>query len=379
MYLYSHNENKRKDKMKTFLLVVVTVFITVVVIENIFLLMKNERGSYTAQRLSSDIPYYDYSVMRQDVLTSNITNTIETIKECTVGISTLKPDGENMLDINAAEKWGTGTGVIVSKNGYILTNQHLAQNVGAKMIVTMNNGEIIEGRVIWNEANIDLAIIKVNKNGLKAVTLGNSENIAVGEDVIAIGNPLGVEFQGTTTKGIISGLNRTFMFEDNGEKVFMEDLIQTDASINPGNSGGPLINSAGQVIGINTVKLSDAEGIGFAIPVNVVKPIIKKYEEDDEFKEANLGIYAHDKEVIPYMDSSLKLDRGIYVTSVDRYGPCGKAGIKVGDVILSIDGVEVDKMVELREYIYSKKPGDVVTLVVIDGTEKEVKVTLGEK
>lgn len=133
------------------------------------------------------------------------------------------------------------------------------------------------------------------------------------------------------------------------------------------------------MIGINTVKLSDAEGIGFAIPVNVVKPIIEKLAENDEFKEAYLGIYAHDKEVIPYMDSSLKLDRGIYVTSVDRYGPCSKAGIKVGDVIISINGMEINRMIELREIIYSKNPGDEVTLVVVDGEEKEVKVTLGRK
>lgn len=233
MYLYSHNENKRKDKMKTFLTVVVTVFITVVVIENIILLMRNERSNYSAQRLAGDSTYYSYNSGFQTSTFSNISSVIEDVKACTVGIGLVKPEGENMLDIDATEKWGMGTGVVVTKNGYILTNQHLAQNVGAKLIVTMYNGEILEGRVVWNEPNIDLAILKVNKNNLKAVILGNSENVVVGEDVIAIGNPLGVEFQGTTTKGIISGLNRTFMFEDDGEKVFMEGLLQTDASINP--------------------------------------------------------------------------------------------------------------------------------------------------
>ena len=235
------------------------------------------------------------------------------------------------------------------------------------------------GKVIWNEPSIDLAIIKVDEKNLKPATLGSSSNVYVGDDVIAIGNPLGVEFQGTTTKGIISGVNRAFTFKENEQEFFMSGLIQTDASINPGNSGGPLINDAGEVIGVNTIKLSEAEGIGFAVPINIVKPIIEKLEKNDSFEEAYLGVYALDKEMIPYMDSKIKFETGIYLTQVDKYGPSGKAGLKVGDIIASIDNIEIDKMIELREYIYSKNPGEMVTLKVIDGEEKEVKVVLGKK
>lgn len=378
MYIYSHNDNKSKNGVKLFFTVLLTIFFTVIIIENVIILVGNERQNYIGERLASNNEYRSnssYNTTSRNVLSQ----VIDSVKDSTVGISLLKPDGESILDLNVAEKWGMGTGIIVTRNGYVLTNQHLAQNVGAKLVVTLNDGKETQGKVVWNEPNIDLAIIKIDEKNLKAATLGNSANSYVGDDVIAIGNPLGVEFQGTTTKGIISGINRAFTFKENNEEVFMSGLIQTDASINPGNSGGPLINTDGEVIGINTVKLSDAEGIGFAVPINIVKPIIEKLEKTDNFDEAYLGIYALDREMIPYMDSSIKLDSGIYLTKVDKYGPCGKAGLKVGDIITSIDNIEVDRMVELREYIYSKEPGDAVTLKVVDGNEKEIKIVLGKK
>lgn len=378
MYIYSHNDNKSKNGVKLFFTVLLTIFFTVIIIENVIILVGNERQNYIGERLASNNEYRSnssYNTTSRNVLSQ----VIDSVKDSTVGISLLKPNGESILDLNVAEKWGMGTGIIVTRNGYVLTNQHLAQNVGAKLVVTLNDGKETQGKVVWNEPNIDLAIIKIDEKNLKAATLGNSANSYVGDDVIAIGNPLGVEFQGTTTKGIISGINRAFTFKENNEEVFMSGLIQTDASINPGNSGGPLINTDGEVIGINTVKLSDAEGIGFAVPINIVKPIIEKLEKTDNFDEAYLGIYALDREMIPYMDSSIKLDSGIYLTKVDKYGPCGKAGLKVGDIITSIDNIEVDRMVELREYIYSKEPGDAVTLKVVDGNEKEVKIVLGKK
>lgn len=378
MYIYSHNDNKSKNGVKLFFTVLLTIFFTVIIIENVIILVGNERQNYIGERLASNNEYRSnssYNTTSRNVLSQ----VIDSVKDSTVGISLLKPDGESILDLNVAEKWGMGTGIIVTRNGYVLTNQHLAQNVGAKLVVTLNDGKETQGKVVWNEPNIDLAIIKIDEKNLKAATLGNSANSYVGDDVIAIGNPLGVEFQGTTTKGIISGINRAFTFKENNEEVFMSGLIQTDASINPGNSGGPLINTDGEVIGINTVKLSDAEGIGFAVPINIVKPIIEKLEKTDNFDEAYLGIYALDREMIPYMDSSIKLDSGIYLTKVDKYGPCGKAGLKVGDIITSIDNIEADRMVELREYIYSKEPGDAVTLKVVDGNEKEVKIVLGKK
>lgn len=214
------------------------------------------------------------------------------------------------------------------------------------------------------QEDIDLAIIKINKKNLSVARLGDSDNLKIGNEVWAIGNPLGVEFQRTTTKGIVSGINRTLTFEENGNTIFMEDLIQTDASINSGNSGGPLINESGEVIGINTVKITTAEGIGFAVPINIIKPVINSFVENDSFDEVKLGIYAYDKEIVKYVNSRITIDNGIYVTNVNKGSSAEKAGIKVGDIIVSVDGVEVNKMTDIRRYIYTKKAGDVINVVI---------------
>jgi S1-C subfamily serine protease len=160
----------------------------------------------------------------------------------------------------------------------------------------------------------------------------------------------------------------------------MEDLIQTDATINEGNSGGALITKNGELIGINSIKITSAEGMGFAVPVNIIKPIIEKLEKDGKFEEAYLGIYGYDKEVIPYMNSSLKFSSGIYVAEISADGPLYNSGLKVGDIITKIDDTEISKMNDLRKYIYTKSPGDSVDLEVTrDGKVFNITVKLGYK
>lgn len=162
----------------------------------------------------------------------------------------------------------------------------------------------------------------------------------------------------------------------------MTDLIQTDATINPGNSGGPLIYPNGEVIGVNTVKISSAEGIGFAVSINIVKPIIESFKQTGNFEEANLGIYAYDKEVIPYLKtiSNIKFDKGIYVVQINKNGPSDNTELKEGDIITSIDDKEINTMNELRQYIYSKKPNEEITLKVVRGKiNKQIKVILGKR
>lgn len=378
MYIYSYTNNRKKEKSNGFLVFLLILSLFVIIIQSVLKFFSDNQNYFLGQKLDISKSNQTFIAQRnREEYSSDLSYVIENVKKAVVGISFLKPDVEDILKAGTAEKWGLGSGVIISKNGYILTNQHIAQNVGTKLSITFHDGRTAKGRVVWNEKNIDLAIIKTEERNLPTATLGNSSGIFVGDDVVAIGNPLGIEFQGTTTKGIISGIGRTFLFEENGQKFFMESLIQTDASINPGNSGGPLINKNGDVIGINTVKLTEAEGIGFAVPINVVKPVIDALEKDEKFEEAILGIYAYDSYVTPYLNSNLPIDSGIYVSQIDRYGPSGKSGLKVGDIILSIDGVEIDKMIELREFIYSKKPGDMVKLKVQNGDE--ITVTLGKK
>jgi len=215
------------------------------------------------------------------------------------------------------------------------------------------------------------------------VSLGDSSSIRVGETVYAIGNPIGFEFRRTVTSGIISAKNRTIKIEEENKTSYMTDLIQTDATINPGNSGGPLIYPNGNVIGINTVKISTAEGIGFAIPINIIKPIIESFKKTGTFEEATIGIYAYDKEVIPYLNSSyntINFDTGIYVEQITKNGPADNTELKEGDIITNIDGKELNTMNDLREYIYTKKPNDEVTLKVTRGKiSKEIKLVLGKK
>ena len=242
------------------------------------------------------------------------------------------------------------------------------------------DGNTYNGNVVWSNTDIDMSIVKINKKGLKEAKLGNSDNIQVGESVYAIGNPIGFEFQRTVTSGIISALNRTIKFEENEKETYMEDLIQTDATINPGNSGGPLINLDGEIIGINGVKITSAEGISFAIPINSVKNVIKSFKEKGKFEEASLGVFAFDKSVLGYIDTNLRFNEGIYVEKVNKNSAAQKAGIQKGDIILSIDNKKLERMCDLRCYIYTKKPGDKIKLNIQRNYRKiELEITLQKK
>ena len=310
----------------------------------------------------------------------SIPNVVSDAISGVVGISVLRINDEVLFGDNSQNIWGIGSGVIVSKDGYILTNQHVAMNDSKKMIVTFSDGTEKEGVRVWANEMLDLAIIKVDSDNLNVLKLGNSDDIKVGETTIAIGNPLGLQFQRTVTSGIVSALNRTIKLENDKGENYMEDLIQTDASINPGNSGGPLLNGRGEVIGINTVKVESAEGIGFAIPINIATPVINHFIEEGKFKEPYLGVFAYDKELIPYINKELKIEEGIIVVDVDKNGPAYKSGLKEGCIITKLDEQKVNTMLGLRSYLYTKKPNDTVAVTYrIDGKTKTVNIVLTEK
>ena len=189
-----------------------------------------------------------------------------------------------------------------------------------------------------------------------------------------------MEFERTVTSGIISAVNRTIKIEEDEDASYMSNLIQTDATINLGNSGGPLINIDGEVIGINTIKISSAEGIGFAVPINLIKTIIEKLAIQGKFEEASIGIFAYDKNVIPYIDKNLKFDTGIYVVQVSKGSSAYNAGLREKDIIIKIDNITLEKMSDLRKYIYTKNVGDKVILrIQRNNVEKEVKMMLTRK
>ena len=371
--------NKANDNLKTVVRTTTALlFITILgfYLFNLYInidINKKGESSYTATKTSKTIE----EVKKES---KTIADVIEDASNSVVGISKLKENGDSIFLKNGTEKLGLGTGIIVSEDGYIITNEHVSGAKYSNCYVTLENGKEYTANVIWSDSDLDLSIIKIGVKGLPYAKLGDSDTIRPAESVYAIGNPIGFEFRKTVTSGIISAVDRTIKLEEENKSSYMEDLIQTDATINPGNSGGPLINPDGEVIGINSVKIETAEAIGFAIPINIIKPIIESYKATGEFNEATIGIFSYDKNVIPYLDSNLKFENGIYVVEIIKNSPAENAGIKKGDIITKIDGITLNKMSELRKYIYTKKPGEEVTLLVQrNGLISPVKMKLGTK
>ncbi len=282
--------------------------------------------------------------------------------------------------IEGGEPQDIGTGFIVDANGLIVTNKHVVSVENAKYKVITKDDKEYEVKQINRDPSNDVAILKIDAQGLQPVELGDSENLKVGQFVIAIGTALG-EFRHTVTTGVISGLGRGIIagsvFEGYVERL--DDVIQTDAAINPGNSGGPLLNSAGQVIGINVAVAQAAENIGFAIPINVVKEGLRQFKATGSFAaRAYLGVRQY---TMTQRDAVLNnLPQGAYITEVLPGSPADKAGLKEDDIIIKVDGEEVKSVGGgLVEILSKKKPGDRVSLEVWrDGETLSFSATLSE-
>ena len=375
MYRYEKKESKFKYIMCTVLLMIIASVSTLFLYKMYLNInVENDQTPNVSDNTAIQL------AANSEEKTEDITETLEKVTKCVVGISKIKNKGDSILETTATEDLKLGTGIIISENGYIITNWHLAGNKYSSCYVTMEDGTVYNGNTIWADSDLDLAIVKISANNLKYLQLGDSDNIKIGETVYAIGNPIGIEFQRTVTKGIISGLNRTIKIEEEKNSSYMVGLIQTDASINQGNSGGPLINTKGEVIGINSVKIETAEGIGFAVPINIIKPVVESLANGGEFEEAYLGIFAYDKEVIKYLNNDVTFNEGIYVVKIAKDGPAAKTNLKTGDVITKIDGNSINRMSELRTYIYRKKPGEKITLTISrNSKELPIEVTLSKK
>ena len=380
-----HFKKSSKHSFKNMLILFGIMLLTAILSIGLYILYEgidiaNYEGTSVSQNTNSTAIRTIQTVNEIKEESTQIADMVEDVTSCVVGISKIKNAGTTIFLEDSTSSLGLGTGVIVSSDGYILSNEHVTGSKYSNCYVTLEDGRTFTASVLWSDSSIDLSISKINAKNLPYASLGDSDNIRVGEIVYAIGNPLGYEFQRTVTAGVISALNRTIRIDENDTSTYMEDLIQTDATINPGNSGGPLIAADGTMIGITSVKITSAEGIGFAVPINVVKPIIERYQKDGKFEEASLGIFAYDKNVIPYIDSNLELTQGIYVAQISLDSPAAKTGLQVGDVILKIDDLTLNKMCDLRCYIYTKSPGDEVTLTVYKNKrQQEIKVTLGQK
>jgi S1-C subfamily serine protease len=264
--------------------------------------------------------------------------------------------------------------VIFDDEGHILTNNHVVE--GAQQIqVILSDGREFEGEVIGRAPNQDIAVIKIEGDDLPVATLGDSTDLKVGEWVVAIGNALGLQGGATVTTGIVSALNRAI--GGGAGQPELENLVQTDAAINPGNSGGPLVNLDGDVIGINTATIQGAEGIGFAVAIDEAERIMQEILTGEP--GPYLGISG--AEITPGLAArfNLPVETGVLIASVEQGGPAEQAGIQAGDIFVSIDGVELTSVDDLRAALSQHQPGDQVTLVVLqESGEQEVTVTLGE-
>lgn len=276
----------------------------------------------------------------------------------------------------------SGSGVIISKDGYILTNNHVVNTSATssfyqvskanKITVKLyNSDEPMEAKLVGTDEKTDLAVIKIEKDDLPAATLGDSSTLKVGEFAMAIGNPLGMT--STVTAGIVSALDRTITADG-----VTYHVLQTDAAINSGNSGGALVNSKGEVIGINTLKLSSGEGIGFAIPINSTKEITEQLIKDGKVKRPFIGISG--RNIDEETAEKYKLVEGIYVITVEEFSAAEKAGVKIYDIITEFDGKAIKTMDELNEIKNTHQIGDTVKMKVFrDGEYQELDITLGEE
>lgn len=272
------------------------------------------------------------------------------------------------------ESTGWGSGVIFRKDGYIVTNNHVVSGT-QELIVSLSDGRSFNGELVGADELTDIAVVKIKADDLPTAKFGNSDDIMVGEPAIAIGNPMGLEYRGSVTVGVISALNRTISSND------AVSFLQTDAAINQGNSGGALVNADGEVIGIPSVKIVSQgfEGMAFAIPINTVKEVVEDLVEKGYVARPYLGITPFDKPTAARYGYSLSIDKGVYVFQVSLGSPADRAGLQRDDVILSIDGKEVNSVSEIRAAITSHKVGDTIKLTYVRGKNSNtVDVVLAE-
>lgn len=282
------------------------------------------------------------------------------------------------------EQKGGGTGFIISEDGLILTNKHVISDRNAKYTVLLADGRSFAGKVISTDPLNDIGVLRIDASNLKTAELGDSDKLEIGQRVIALGNALG-EFQNTVTTGIVSAVHRTIMAGEGEATERLEDLIQTDAAINPGNSGGPLINLAGQVVGINTAIAEQAENIGFAIPINQAKYAINSVRERGRIIRPFLGVrYVMVTKQLAKLEH-LAVDHGALLTSDEEAvavlpnSPAGKAGLRKGDIIVKVNGQTLDENNSLTKVLIQFEPGTTVEITFVrDGVEHKVNVTLGE-
>lgn len=304
--------------------------------------------------LSIEVPIGEITPEPTSGYTADIASAAARVSPAVVGLSVRLAVHDDSESVS-----GLGTGVMVHSDGYILTNHHVA-GTAEEINVVFYDGSSVPGTTIWSDSVLDLAVVKCEGGPYATAVLGDANTLVVGQTVLAIGTPLDLSFQHTVTAGIVSAVNRALEVPTEEGVSFMEELIQTDAPINPGNSGGPLCDLNGAVVGITTLKVSGAEGLGFAIPINVCRAIVEKITREGGYETPYMGLMAIDSAIARFYGK--EVGRGITVLSVDPEGPAYACGIRQGDILVSIDGQIIETMTRLREITYAAGAGGELTL-----------------
>lgn len=354
----------RRSLLKFFLAYVFTIFSSIVAVIIYLTYFPIESKVITEQK----------TINQTKLSETAIEESIENVYDSVVTIESYK-NNQNI---------GSGTGFIYKKDsekGYILTNHHVIDGAD-KVEVILTTNEVVEVKVLGSDSYTDLAVLSIDKSKvIKVATLGDSENTNLGSTVFTVGSPMGSDYSGSITRGIVSGKDRTIEIDDVVTKV-----IQTDAAINPGNSGGPLVNLAGEVIGITSMKLAqeEIEGMGFAIPINEAKTYVEYLEKGEEIQRPTIGvslINVSDRYSLFMYDIRIDSDitSGVVLADVTKDAPADKAGLQKGDVITKFDNYDITGVSKLRYYLYQYKIGDKIKVTYIrDGKRAETTMTLTE-
>ncbi|KHD84794.1 PDZ domain-containing protein [Bacillus ginsengihumi] len=403
-----HQPNKRGGKLGYFITGLVGVIVGALIVTFAFpSVLKNydTSSSVSDTSTSNNIGTNNTSTTAKNVslnVSTDITKAVAKTEKAVVGVANIQKqsvwstsdiygDDSGSSSSSSSQEEGSGSGIIYKKTGdkaYIVTNYHVIEGADS-LEVTLSTGKKLPAKLVGGDVWTDLAVLQIDGKDVDTVAqFGNSDTLKLGESVIAIGNPLGEQFSGSVTQGIVSGLNRTVPVDlnEDGTEDWQEEVIQTDAAINPGNSGGALINIAGQVVGINSMKISQesVEGIGFSIPINSAKTVINELETKGKIERPAMGVELQNVSDVPayHQQETLKLPKnvtdGVMIASVTSNSPAAKAGLKELDVIYQLDGHKISDIISLRKYLYeNKKPGDKIQVKVYrSGKSKTFTLTL---
>ncbi len=359
-----------------------------------WLLLPSMMGQLPSSSANSDEETVTSIQQTATEVTTDITTAVEKVSDAVVGITNIQAITDFWNQRSMEQEAGNGSGVIYKVEGdkaYIITNYHVVENA-KQLEVTLADGTKEEATLVGSDIWTDLAVVSINSENVDTVAeFGDSDVLKQGESVIAIGNPLGLDFYGSVTTGVISGKDRAVPVDLNadGFQDWETEVLQTDAAINPGNSGGALINIAGDLIGINSMKIAEStiEGLGFAIPINTVIPVIQELERNGEVKRPTMGIGLLDLTDVPafYQQQTLKLPEevttGVVVSEVIQGSPADNAGVQQYDVVVEMDGEKIENSIDLRQHLYNEtKVGDTLAIKVYrlgKLVELELKLTEG--